>query len=378
MTFARPFAGSSIQIRVSSCTELSPNPVRRQRDSGLARTRLTELAACRQSAIADIDTVGGLSTIVDHVDNLARQRVGNRFAFAVQDHLFGPQEDRHQISYDMASGILRPENRTFPGFTDSDSVFEADNPRLYEVGIFDKFGNEAVDRVLVDLVRAANLLYLSVRHDRDAVAHRERLFLVVGHENERNARFTLKLFEFLPHGLAKLEIESRQRCIEKQHLRSRCKCTGQSNALLLATGKLRRSSRGKIAEFDQTEHVPDRRIHLVLRSSEPLEAEGNVLRYGHVRKQRIVLEDRIHGPLIGRQVLHVLSEQQDLAFRRLLEAGDQAKHRGLATARRTEQGEELVALNGQRHAIERGHFTPKATGGRHGAGCTLHAFPRRN
>src|SRR5262249_49814260 len=53
-----------------------------------------------------------------------------------------------------------------------------------EVRVADEIRDETVDRLLVDLHRDAELLDLAVAHDRDAVAHGERLFLVMGHEDE--------------------------------------------------------------------------------------------------------------------------------------------------------------------------------------------------
>jgi hypothetical protein len=55
-------------------------------------------------------------------------------------------------------------------------------------------------------------------HDRDAVAHRERLFLVVGHEDERDADLALDALELELHHLAQLEVEGAERLVEQERL----------------------------------------------------------------------------------------------------------------------------------------------------------------
>ena len=88
--------------------------------------------------------------------------------------------------------------------------------------------------MLVDFVRTPHLLDLAIGHHGDTVAHRQCLFLVMGHEQKRNAGLALQLLEFQPHGLAQLEIESRQRLVKKKDLGTGRECASQRNALLLS------------------------------------------------------------------------------------------------------------------------------------------------
>ena len=50
----------------------------------------------------------------------------------------------------------------------------------------------------------------------------------------------------------------------------------------------------------------------------------HVLAHGHVREERVVLEDGVDVALVGRQVGHVATAQLYLSLVRPLEAGDHA------------------------------------------------------
>ena len=82
-----------------------------------------------------------------------------------------------------------------------------------------------------------------------------------------------------------------------------------------------------------------------------LHAKRDVLGDGHVREERIMLKDRVHRPLVGRQVLDLVTIEKNRAGGHVLEARDHAQERGLAAAARSEQREKLVVPD-----IERGGF----------------------
>ena len=64
------------------------------------------------------------------------------------------------------------------------------------------------------------------------------------------------------------------------------------------------------------------------------EAEGDVIADGEVGEERVVLEHRVHRPLLGRQVGDVLAIQQDAALIRLFETRRHAQQGGLAATGR--------------------------------------------
>ena len=82
--------------------------------------------------------------------------------------------------------------------------------------------------------------------------------------------------------------------------------------------------------------------------------EADVVGHGHVREQRVGLEDHAHVALVGRQVRDVLAVDLDAARVGVLEAGDHAQRRRLAAAGRPEEGDELAALGGEDEVLDRG------------------------
>ena len=82
------------------------------------------------------------------------------------------------------------------------------HPARPQVGLADEAGHEDVGGPLVDLDRGADLLDPARVHHRDAVAHRQRLLLVVGHVDERDADLALDALELELHDLAQLEVEA--------------------------------------------------------------------------------------------------------------------------------------------------------------------------
>jgi hypothetical protein len=66
------------------------------------------------------------------------------------------------------------------------------------------------------------------------MAHRQRLFLIVGDVEERRADEVLDAAQLEVHRLAQLEIEGGERLVEEQYLRVVDQRPGQGDALRLA------------------------------------------------------------------------------------------------------------------------------------------------
>ena len=70
--------------------------------------------------------------------------------------------------------------------------------------------------MLVDICGRPDLLDGTEVEDRQAVAHRERLLLVVGHVDERDAHLRLDRLELDLHLLAQLQVEGAERLVQQQ------------------------------------------------------------------------------------------------------------------------------------------------------------------
>ena len=92
--------------------------------------------------------------------------------------------------------------------------------------------------MLVDLARAADLLDLPAVHDGDPVGHRERLFLIVRHVDERRPELVLDPLQLELHLLAQLHVEGAERLVEEQRRGPVDERARERDALLLAAREL--------------------------------------------------------------------------------------------------------------------------------------------
>ena len=180
---------------------------------------------------------------------------------------------------------------------------------------------------------------------RDAVGDGVRLFLVVGDEDRGDTELALQLRAAPAHLDAQLGVEIRQRLVEQQHFGLDHERARERDALLLAAGELRRPAVGERAEADQLERRGDlarrsrraaisRRPRARRRRSSPPSCAATARSSGTpCRRCASTAAARVtsRSPIRMRPVVGVA------------EAGDQAQQRGLAGARRPEEGEELAA-----------------------------------
>ncbi|MCY1235760.1 hypothetical protein D9M72_483890 [compost metagenome] len=127
----------------------------------------------------------------------------------------------------------------------------------------------------------------------------------MGDEHERLAGLLLDRLELDLHGLAKLRIECRKRLVEQQHVGIGRQRSHQSDTLALTARQLGRKS---ACEFLQLYEFQKFRYPLLdLPVVDPLQfqTEGDVLRDGHVRKQRIILKHDVHVAPVRRNPGHV-------------------------------------------------------------------------
>ena len=84
-----------------------------------------------------------------------------------------------------------------------------------------------------------------------------------------------------------------------------------------------------------------------------LEAEGDVLRDGHVREQRVALEDEPHVAPVGRHAGQILAADEDLAARLRRQARDHPQRRRLAAARGPEERDQLALRHVELDVVDR-------------------------
>ncbi len=178
---------------------------------------------------------------------------------------------------------------------------EAPAVALQHVGDADEAGDERVRRVLVDLGGRADLLDPALVEHGEAVAHRERLLLVVRDVDERDPDLALDALELDLHLLAQLQVERAERLVEQQHLRAVDDRARERDALALAAGELRRACGRRTPGGGRARAPPPRaRRALGLGDLGDPQPVLDVLADGHVREQRVVLEDGVDVARVGR------------------------------------------------------------------------------
>ena len=182
-------------------------------------------------------------------------------------------------------------------------------------------------------------------HDSDAIGHRHRFFLVVGHEDEGDPDLLLDALELDLHLLAQLQVECAERLVEQQDRRPVDERPGERHTLGLATGQLGRLATLVAWELDQIEHLRDPGPDLRIADLGAPQPESHVLVDRQVREQRVVLEDGVDVPLVRRQPGNVLALELDQAGGRCLEPADHPQRRRLAAAGWAKEREEFPGLD---------------------------------
>ena len=197
-------------------------------------------------------------------------------------------------------------------------------------------------RLVVELVRRADLLDAAVVHHHDAVGQRHRLDLVVGDVDRGGADLLVHLLDLDPHLDAQLGVEVGQRLVEQEHLRVAHDGAAHGDALALAAGQLLRLA---VDQFDDVEHargLVDPALDLGLRIALQPQPERHVFRDRHVRVERVVLEHHRDVAVLRRHVVDDVAADHDVAVGDVLEPRDHPQRGRLAAARRSDQHDELM------------------------------------
>ena len=195
------------------------------------------------------------------------------------------------------------------------------------------------------------------RHQDDAVAHGERLFLAVGDVDEGEAQLLVQVEELHLHVDAELLVQRAKRLVEEQdrglgHQRPR-----QRHPLTLAAGELMDAAAVLVQQSHQGQRILRPLAAIVLVDTAHAQPVLDVLADRHVGEERVVLE---HGRAVapgrrdGGDVLAVDGDARDPG--RALEPGDDPEQRRLAGAALAQQGEELAPPRRDRHVVERHHL----------------------
>ena len=219
----------------------------------------------------------------------------------------------------------------------------------------DEACDEGILWALVDGRGRPDLLDPPLVEDGEAVAHRQRFLLIVGDVDEGDpdlANGALDPLQLDLHLLAELQVECAERLVEQQYLRVVDERPSERNPLALATRKLDRLPLAEPRKLDHFQDLVDAQPALATSHSPHAQPVADVLGHGHVRKEGVILEDRVDVAAVRRPTGDVVSGELDPALVGPLETGDQPQRCRFARARGPEQGEKLAARDFEVDAVD--------------------------
>ena len=154
--------------------------------------------------------------------------------------------------------------------------------------------------------------------------------LVVRHKDEGDANSALHILELHLHVLTELAVKSAQRLVQQQHPRAVDERSRQRDTLPLPAAELGRLSRLEPTEPHGVQRTRDADRSLVTSHAPHPQAVADVFTNRHVRKEGIVLEDRVDIAIERGYARDVSTVQENTAGGGPFEAGDEAERRGLA------------------------------------------------
>ena len=154
------------------------------------------------------------------------------------------------------------------------------------------------------------------------------------------------------HVEPEVAVERGERLVEQQDRGLDGERAGERHPLLLAARQLARQALAEAAELDDVEEARDAGLDLGPAHAAGAQAVSHVFHHGHVREERVVLEDDADVALVGRQMIDRRAVDPHASGGLANEARDHAQKGGLAAARRSQQGHDLAGLDGERDAVD--------------------------
>ncbi|EGE56213.1 hypothetical protein RHECNPAF_73009 [Rhizobium etli CNPAF512] len=247
--------------------------------------------------------------------------------------------------------------RQFPSVEDGDeAVAPALNGRGQHVHLrrADEAGDEHVDGTVVKVLRRIDLLDVPVLHDDDPVRHGHGFDLVVSDVDEGGIEALVQLGDFRAHRAAQLGVEIGQRLVEEENGRVAHHGAAERDALALPTRKRFRLAVQEMGNVEDLGRILHLLVDEITRHFAQLQAESHVLVDGHMRVERIILENHRDIPILRGDVVHDVAADLQFSSRDLLEAGDHPERRRFAATGGADQDDEFLIGNFQIDIVDDG------------------------
>ena len=160
--------------------------------------------------------------------------------------------------------------------------------------------------------------------------------------DERRRKAGVQLGNFRSHLRAELCVEVGQRLVEKEDLGLADDGTAERDTLALTTRKSLGLTRKVIGDAEDLCRGLDLFVDDFLGHLAELETECHVVVDGHMRIERVVLEDHRDVSVLRDDVVDELAVDIKFARRNFFETGDHTERRGLTAARGTDEDDEFL------------------------------------
>ncbi len=188
---------------------------------------------------------------------------------------------------------------------------------------------------MIERARLADFLQPAAVHHADPIGHAEGLFLVVRHEDRRDADGPLNLANRAAQLVANLRVQRAEGLVEQEHARLVRERASKRNALLLSARELARQTLLVPVERHELQELVAPAAPLACANAARTQRELHVVGNGHVPKQRVVLEHEADLALLGAEARDIAAVKHDAAVIDRGETGDRAQQRALTAAGRT-------------------------------------------
>ena len=181
-------------------------------------------------------------------------------------------------------------------------------------------------------------------HHGNFVGHAVNLIPVVGDQYDRLAKSAQGFPQLLFQPEPQMAVQRGERLVQQQNFRFVDQNAGQCNTLLLTAGKLM----GALSFSTLQIHCPDDLIDHLVRILFVSDTGSNVLPYGHIREQGILLKQIAYFSLLGRQVDFLLGVKQDSSIQnnpapiRFLDTCNALERHALAAAGGSQQSQNFI------------------------------------
>ncbi len=206
---------------------------------------------------------------------------------------------------------------------------------------------------IVNLGRTSRLFDLAPVHHHELAGERLRLLLVVRDDDRCDAKRVLETDELDLQVEAQRPVERGERLVEQQQRRIDGERSRDGDTLLLPSRKLLGEPPRQPRQLHGRQQLLDARLPALAIPTAEREGIGDVLRDGHMRKERVVLKHHADAALTAGERRNVFSIKRNDAGRYRQKARDGAQHSRLAAATGPEERCDLTRRHLEAYAFDR-------------------------